>query len=427
MEVNGLSKSDLPPICLGSGVVFERTSISTTTKLDKVMTDVATTLAAISNRAGGSTATATVSAVHRTMEIASAPMLATITPSGSFQCDDDDDNDFSDRACSSSTILKGVHDNVARTQARIKDIEGEIAHCSQHQQGNHASGPQQAESLALLENHLYAEMICLIDALVIMGWEHYRWCLEEESSSFETADAAVRHIYEEALDVSIQLFCSFPPSASNIAAMNNDRLMILLLVLDFDEYCETLLEYQLTLEYLSDHPVSETSGTGDQESVRDKRIREVLHPVRKGANYLQQVHELWKTGAFDRFEPTTSASEDEEGFAKIHAAGLCLVLFRKLESLVDRQQSTDVSSMEQQFKYLFDDYLPKQLTQGPSMNNIIATKYSRVLFRDGTPTVYWSLLTDSYRREWGDYGSNDNHDDFSTDIEMETDDEDDGL
>jgi len=424
MEVNGLYKSDLPSICLGSGVVFERTSINATTKLDKVMIDVATTLAAISNRARGSAATATASAVHTAMDIASAPMLATITPSGSFQCDDDDDNDFSDRASSSSTILKGVRDNVALTQARIKDIEGEISHCLQHQQGNHASGPHQAESLALLENHLFAEMICLIDALVIMGWEHYRWCLEEESSSFETAEAAVRHIYEEALDVSIQLFCSSPSSNSNIAAMNNDRLMILFLVLDFDEYCETLLEYQLTSEYLSAHPVSETSGTGDHEGIHGKRIREVLHPVRKGANYLQQVHELWKTGAFDRFEPTTSASEDEEGFAKIHAAGLCLVLFRKLESLVDRQQSTDVSSMEQQFKYLFDEYLPKQLTQGPSMNNIIATKYSRVLFRDGTPTVYWSLLADSYRREWGDYGGDD---DDETDMEMETDDEDDGL
>jgi hypothetical protein len=424
MEANGLSKSRLSSICLGSGVLFGCTS-TTTTKLDEVMIDVATTLAAMPDRMGGSAATAT--AVHTAMDTGSAPILATITPSGSFHGDDYDA--YSDRASSSSTLLKGVSDNVALTQARIKDIEGRISHCSK-QRGNHANDPQQeqqSESLALLENRLFAEMICLIDALVLMGWEHYRWFLEEESSSFETAEAAVRHIYEEALDVSIQLFCSLPPSASNIAAMNNDRLMILLLVLDFDEYCETLLEYQLTSEYLLAHPVSETAGIGGDHQSVHKRIREVLHPVRKGANYLQQLHELWKTGAFDRFDPITSVSEDEEGFAKIHAAGLCLVLFRKIESLVDRQQSTDLSNMEQQFKYLFDDYLPKQLTQRPSMNNIIATKYSRVLFRDGTPTVYWSLLVDSYRREWGDYGGDDDDDDLSTDMEMGTDDEDDGL
>eukprot|EP00536_Pseudo-nitzschia_multiseries_P003559 jgi/Psemu1/302032/fgenesh1_kg.56_\ len=82
--------------------------------------------------------------------------------------------------------------------------------------------------------------------------------------------------------------------------------------------------------------------------------------------------------------------------------------------------------MECQFRYLFDDYLPKQLTQ-PSMNNIIATKYARVLFQDGTPTVYWSLLADSYRREWGEYFERENSEcgEESFDMEMDDDDDDD--
>ena len=113
----------------------------------------------------------------------------------------------------------------------------------------------------------------------------------------------------------------------------------------------------------------------------------------------------------------------EEGFAKLHATGLCLVLFRQLESRLG-QSTADLGTLEEQFKVLFDNYLPNQLTHRPSMNNIVATKHSRLLFsEDGSPTVYWSLLADSYRKEWEDYFDQE-VDDCS---DMETDDEDDGL
>ena len=77
---------------------------------------------------------------------------------------------------------------------------------------------------------------------------------------------------------------------------------------------------------------------------------------------------------------------------------------------------------------MFDDYLPRQLAQ-PSMNNIIATKYSSILFHDGTPTVYWSLLADSYRKEWGECFDKENSDGVGDEYSMimdSDDDEDDG-
>mmetsp|Transcript_2208 Transcript_2208/g.4569 ORF Transcript_2208/g.4569 Transcript_2208/m.4569 type:complete len:298 (+) Transcript_2208:203-1096(+) len=290
-----------------------------------------------------------------------------------------------------------------------------------------SSSPQRVE---ILRDHLFTEKVRLIDALVIMGWEHYRWFLSE-SASHEKAEAVVRYIYEEALDISIQLFCSSPPISSN-SSINNDRLMILLLVLDFDEYCETLLEYQLTREYMCANPIGETNGADTAAGVSKaqtihRRMGELLGPATKGENYLQQIHELWKSGWFDRFDFIADDCEEEDHFAKIHAAGLCLVLFRKLESQADRRP-TDLRTLEKQFRYLFDDYLPRQLAQ-PSMNNIIATKYSSILFHDGTPTVYWSLLADSYRKEWGECFDKENSDGVGDEYSMimdSDDDEDDG-
>ena len=257
----------------------------------------------------------------------------------------------------------------------------------------------------MLKNQLFAEKVCLVDALVVMAWENYRISVEG-SSSHEQAEASVKHIFEEALDISIQLFCSDPQSSSPIASMNLDRLMILLNVLDFDDYCETLLQYQLACEYMASE---------DIDVATRHQMQDLLRPT--GEKYLQQLHELWKTGAFDRFDQTLS--EEEEGFAKLHATGLCLVLFRQLES-----STADLRTMEEQFKVLFDNYLPNQLTHRPSMNNIVATKHSRLLFsEDGSPTVYWSLLADSYRKEWENY-----FDQVDGDCsDMETDDEDDGL
>ena len=405
MDANGLSKSGLPSSCFGRGVFGH-----TATNADDLMTNVATTIAATPDRMGGSAIAATI---QTAMDTGAASTAAPITPTGSrdnsFHGNDEENDDC-------GYHLKGVCDNVALAKSRVRDIEDQIANCTQGIANT--KSPQQTESsLALLRNHLFTENICLIDALVIMGWEHYRWLLAK-SSSFEKAEATVRHIYEEALDVSIKLFCSSPPASSN-SVINNERLMILLLVLDFDEYCESLLEYQLTREYMA------ADGTGNNQT-----MEEMLNPSKRGENYLQQMHELWKSGQFDRFDPT--ASEEEDSLAKIHAAGLCLVLFRKLESQVHRQE-TDLATMEKQFRFLFDDYLPKQLTH-PSMNNIVASKYARVLFQDGTPTVYWSLLVDSYRKEWGENfdrdiihsGSGGDGDDDSTDMDTD-DDEDDGL
>mmetsp|Transcript_13317 Transcript_13317/g.37491 ORF Transcript_13317/g.37491 Transcript_13317/m.37491 type:complete len:436 (-) Transcript_13317:322-1629(-) len=339
-------------------------------------------------------------------------------------------NDCLQKRCSTDSI-RGVCENVALAQARVQHLEEHIANSSKgtavvmgHQQQQHG------ESLPSLREQLFTEKIHLIDALVMMGWEHYR-CILAESESFETAEAAVRHIYEEALDLSIQLFCSSPPASIN-HSINSDRLMILLLILDFDEYCETLLEYQLSRECISAEAAANDADMAAGVSCADNselRIEDILNSTTRGNNYLQQLHELWKSGVFEQFDPTLNDEEDH--FAKIHAAGLCLVLFRKLESQRDRQH-TDLNAMESQFWYLFDDYLPKQLTQ-PSMNNIIATKYARVLFQDGTPTVYWSLLADSYRKEWGEYFERENSEcgDEAFDMEMdyyddEDDDEDDG-
>ena len=388
MEANGLSKTNLPFVEIGCGA-FGRTS-TTTWNADEIIADVATALAPSTPECVKGSRV-----VQTSMDICA---FATITPTCSR---DNSDHQYREsfnenNSEAPSSILKGVCDNAALAQKRIKDIEGRIA--NQHQQ----------DLLAMLKSQLFTEKVCLVDALVIMGWEHYRSSLEE-SSSYEKAEASVKHIFEKALDVSIQLFCSDPQSSSAVATMNLDRLMILLLVLDFDEYCETLLQYQLAREYIASTADSKTR----------QNMEEVLCPT--GKNYLKQLHELWKGGVFDRFDP--AASEEEEGFAKVHAAGLCLVLFRQLESTVDRQQTADVTLMEKRFKVLFDDYLPKQLTQRSSMNNIVATKYSRLLFLDdGSPTVYWSLLADSYRKEWGDYFDEEDDSDMDTD-----DDDDDGL
>mmetsp|Transcript_6064 Transcript_6064/g.12476 ORF Transcript_6064/g.12476 Transcript_6064/m.12476 type:complete len:398 (-) Transcript_6064:91-1284(-) len=397
MEANGLPKSNLPVIVTGYSI-FRRTS-TPPLNVDDLMMDVATALApSTPDRSGGASIV-----VHTAMDTCCA---AKITPTCSR-----DNSDYQYQECtdynnaeSSSKVLKGVCDNVALAQARIKEINDRIA-----------QPPIPSESMALLKNKLFAEKICLIDALVIMGWEHYRYHLDE-SSSYEKSEASVKHIFEEALDISIQLFCSDPQSSSDVASMNLDRLMILLMALDFDEYCETLLQYQLAREHIA----SQKDAHEKAAVVTTQNMEALLRPT--GSNYLRQLHELWKRGVFDRFDPT--ANEEEEGFAKVHATGLCLVLFRKLESMVDRQQTTDLTVMEEQFKVLFDNYLPTQLTQRPSMNNIVATKYSRLLFLDdGSPTVYWSLLADSYRKEWGDYFDQEEADS----ADMETDDEDDGL
>jgi len=324
-------------------------------------------------------------------------------------------------------------------QCRVRQIEDHVALCSkvaaavggqqqQQQQQQQQRQYRQQVHYQQQQHQLFMEKIHLIDALVIMGWEHYQ-CFLTESESFETAEAAVRHIFEEALDVSIQLFCSSPLASSN-NSVNNDRLMILLLILDFDEYCETLLEYQLTREYVEAQSTTEPNSADRAAGVSSAepgiaKIAEILNSTTapRGDNYLQQMNELWKSGVFERFDPV--ANEEEDHFAKIHAAGLCLVLFRKLESQQRDRQQTDLNTMECQFRYLFDEYLPRQLTQ-PSMNNIIATKYARVLFQDGTPTVYWSLLADSYRKEWGEYfDGSDSGEEESSDMGIYDDDDDD--
>ena len=393
MEANGLPKSNLPLTVSGhSSPIFRRASTSPQI-VDKIMLDVAM------NLAPSTPDRSSTSIVLQTAMDTSC--VAKITPSCSRDNSDHQVDDYNN--ASSSNVLKGVCENVALAQARVREIDDRIA-----QRRN------QRESMALLKNQLFAEKVCLIDALVIMGWEHYRLHLDE-SSSYEKAEASAKHIFEEALDVSIQLFCTDPQSSSPLLSMNLDRLMILLMVLDFDEYCETILQYQLAREYIADE--QDTLEKDTAATVHE--MESLLRPA--GANYLRQLHELWKMGAFDRFDPT--AKEEEEGFAKLHATGLCLVLFRKLESRVDRQQTTDLTAMEEQFKVLFDNYLPRQLTCRPSMNNIVATKHSRLLFsEDGSPTVYWSLLADSYRKEWGDYFNEEDED-----VDMETDDEDDGL
>lgn len=387
-----------------------------TTKGDDLMSDAETTVAAVTPDRVGGCSSAIATTVDAAMDTeGAAPSAKSISPTSS--------RDFADE---SSTIRKGVRENVALARGRIQDIENRLAKGSKQGMGKGNDPRQQTESLEVLRDRLFAEKVGLVDALVIMGWEHYRLILQDESSSHESAEAAVRNIYEEALEVSIALFNSSPNSA-----LSNDRLMILFLALDYDEYCETLLQYQLTVEYMAAHTLSETNGAdsaaglGGDQSLRQK-MEEMLRPSGNGADYLSQLHELWKSGQFDRFDP--AAIEDEEGFAKVHAAGMCLALFRKMESLVDRQQATDLNAMEKRFRYLFDEYLPKQLAQ-PSMNNIIATKYARVLFHeDGSPTVYWSLLADSYRKEWGESfdGCDDADDDESTDMDTD-DDEDDGL
>ena len=417
------------------------TTTTTTTTLkaiDEIMTDTA---AATCDRAGGS------SFVLLNTSQAVPSMATTITPTHSR--DGTEESSSPPPPSSFSSVLRGVSENVKLAEARIRDIEDRI--------GNHrlrepetkkrlviGHGPQHlqnpAASLEVLENQLFAEKIRRIDALVVMGWEHYRWfLLAESSSTHETAAAAVRHIYEEALDASIELFCSSPP-ASVDASVNNERLMVLLLVLDFDEYCETLLEYELAREYLSFHPP--TTEDHRHHSHERQAMQTAIDPAQRGPTFLRDLHDLWMTGAFDRFGDP-SGREREDDLARVHAAGLCLVLFRKLESRVRPRTGTDLDAMERQFRYLFDEYLPKQLVQ-PSMNNIVATKHARVLFHahDGSPTVYWSLLADSYRREWGEHNSSnhedddddtsncscdDDNDDYDDSIGMDTEEDDEGL
>lgn len=389
MEANGLSKSNLPFVAIGSSA-FERTAIPIPSS-NAFMANVATALSPDT-----SDRSSILRAVQTSMDTF-APVA--ITPTCSR---DSSEHHFEDMNNSgSANVLRGVRENVSLAQSRVRNVENRMAR------------QQQQDVISMLKNQLFAEKVCLVDALVIVAWENYRISVEE-TDSHEKGEASVKHIFEEALDVSIQLFCSDPRSSSPIASMNLDRLMVLLLVLDFDEYCETLLQYQLACEYMSSE--------GLDDATR-QRMQDVLRP--NGEQYLQQLHELWKNGVFDRFEPT--ASEEEDGFAKLHATGLCLVLFRQLESRMG-QEAAGLGTMEEQFKVLFENYLPTQLTHRPSMNNIVATKHSRLLFsEDGNPTVYWSLLADSYRKEWEDYYDQVDDEDF-VDIMMDTtDDEDDGL
>ncbi len=384
MEANGLSKSNLPFVAIGSSG-FGRTAIPTS-RSHAFMANVAIALSPdISNRSS-------ILRVVQTSMDTFAPVA--ITPTCSRDSSERHFEDMNNSA--SANVLRGVRENVSLAQTRVRNVENRIAR------------QQQQDVIAMLKNQLFAEKVCLVDALVIMAWENYRISVEE-TSSHEKAEASVKHIFEEALDVSVQLFCSDPRFSGSIASMNLDRLMVLLIVLDFDEYCETLLQYQLACAYMTSEGIDDATRQQMQDALRPN-----------GEQYLRQLHELWKNGVFDRFDPT--ASEEEDGFAKLHATGICLVLFRQLESRMG-QEAAGLSTMEEQFKVLFDNYLPTQLTHRPSMNNIVATKHSRLLFsEDGNPTVYWSLLADSYRKEWEDNYDQVDDEDF---VDMDTDDDDD--
>jgi len=346
-----------------------------------------------------------------TNDEAAQPIAATIST---------DELDFKDEQDASpspvaNNALQGVCNNVSNARARIRDIEIRMA---SYHLANQGLSTAQEQQLKVLRKMHYTEQICLVDALVVMGWEHYRNVLEQ-SDSHVAAQMTVRNTYEEALDISIKVFCSSQDNVESAAqALNTDRLMVLLLVLDFDEYCEALFQYRLTEDYLQASPL-----TGN-ESLR--RIEELLNTPTRGDDYLQRIYELWKNGEFDRLGPIATINEEEDNMAKVHAAGLCLALFHNLES----SRVDDHAMMERQYQNLFENYLPKQLAQRPSMNNIVSTKYSRVLFHiDGRPTVYWSLVANTYRKEWEENCGNDHMGDGDDDEStyMDTDDEDDGL
>jgi hypothetical protein len=462
------------------------------------------------------------------------------------------------------TSCSSVCEVVTKSRRKVREIEKQIrlnlttTTTTASTSTNTPQQQQQQQQQIRLQEQLLMEKVHLIDSLVLMAWHYYQYYLNTLSSSFDKAEAAVRYIYEEALDHSIEVFCMKPSPtqgttteqatghantnnatntmnmnistsitsphkdhrrgivSENYIKINNERLMILLLVLDFDEYCETLLEYQLTREYILTQSNNNAgsnvvnTGTVDDNSNHNNNVdapphllnavaaaaaaavpnnnnnnmmgqpphnplfdlRDVTNttmiPRGGDTNTLQQMYNLWKSGRFERFDPI--ADEQEEHFAKIHAAGLCLVLFRKLEQpsqqLQQQQQqqqqqdnndqhqhqppppqqqqnhpeaaqaqeqaqqqptlqqtTTNLSLMERQFRYLFDEYLPRQLTQ-PSMNNIIATKYAHVLFHENTPTVYWSLLADSYRKEWGQCFDSDGDTSSTDDMDDEDDDDD---
>ena len=575
MEANGLSKSSLPLFCLTCGII-EDTDILDTEMMRMLNND--------DSNNSTITATTTIAGALMIPTPTSPTTIADISPTCSRECNSSDttnprkrnNSDISSSSssssfircpncciakyCSNQCLQKGccstttasasvsastttsttknknkataaaatavvdtscssVCEVVTMSRRRVREIEKQVK-----LNLNLKITPQQQKQKLRLQEQLLMEKVNLIDALVLMAWHYYQYYLNTLSSSFDKAEAAVRYIYEEALDHSIEVFCMKPcPTtgttaghaalttnatsntmdmnistssiyslvkdrqlgfvSENYIKINNERLMILLLVLDFDEYCETLLEYQLTREYILTS--SSDNGNADAPPLPNAAAAAAAHPdnnnmmgqppqnplfdlrditnttmIPRGGDTdtLLQMYNLWKSGRFERFDPI--ADEQEEHFAKIHAAGLCLVLFRKLEQPSQQQQqqdynndqhqpppqqqnhpeaqaqqpplqqtTTNLSLMERQFRYLFDEYLPKQLTQ-PSMNNIIATKYAHVLFHENTPTVYWSLLSDSYRKEWGQCFDSDGDNISSTD-DMDDDydddeDEDDG-
>ena len=210
MEANGLSKSNLPFVAIGGGA-FGRTSIPASSS-GAFMLDIVTALSR-----NPSDRSSILRPIQTSMDTF-AP--AAITPTCSRDSSDRQFENMNDR--SSTHVLRGVRDNVSLAQTRVRNAESRIAQ------------QQQKDVLAILKNELFAEKLCLVDALVIMGWENYRISVEG-SSSHEQAEASVKHIFEEALDICIQSFCSDPQSSSPISSMNLDRLMILLHVLDFDE------------------------------------------------------------------------------------------------------------------------------------------------------------------------------------------------
>lgn len=374
MEVNGLTKYGMPASCLGCGPCAERSS---------AMVAPPSPTSTLMKGARGMMMLAGNKRQH----------------SKHFYCS----NHCMQRRCGANDFMKRVLDNVSQAKAKVQHIQDLMANHAQH----HYFGS--------LQEQLFTEKVQLIDALVMMGWEHYR-CFLVDNHSFDSATAAVRHIYEEALDISVQLFNMSPGNF-----VNNDRLMVLLLILDFDEYCEALLQYQLARENMKPANAADAAAGVSRAETADLRLAELLKTVH-GSNCLQQIFEMWTNGQFEKCSEINRRDEDED-IAKVNATGLCLTLFRKLES-----SQVDQRTMGRQFKYLFDEYLPRQLSQ-PSMTNMIVTKYARVLFQqDGSPTVYWSLMADEYRKEWSHCFEEDDVTDCGYEsADMDTDDEDDGL
>ena len=136
-----------------------------------------------------------------TNDEAAQPIAATISTD---ELDLKDEHDASPSPVANSA-LQGVCNNVSNARARIRDIEIRMA--SYHLANQGLSNAQEQQLKVLRKMH-YTEQICLVDALVVMGWEHYRNVLEE-SDYHVAAQMTVRKIYEEALDISIKVFC-FP-------------------------------------------------------------------------------------------------------------------------------------------------------------------------------------------------------------------------